>query len=148
MARSQANAGGQLGVNGYLYKGGQFLPSTQAEPGRWKVNGKWVKTGRVLIGPGEFAVQPTPFSVPLFRIASPGYFTVLTGCGKLAVNPGAKGDGVLDYAGKPITAETEIRPGVAGVLGKESISLGKIIEAWNDGLRWFDVQPDAETKTT
>jgi len=33
------------------------------------------------------------------------------------------------------------------VLGKEALTLGAIIDAWNSGQRWFDVQPDAETIT-
>lgn len=147
MARTKATTGGEIGVNGYFYKGGQFLPSTHAEPGRWKVGGKWVTTGRDLIAPGEFAVQPTPFSRSLFRLAGVGYSTVLRDDGKLAINLGTDGQGVRGHDGVTLTRDTMIRPGVEGVLGKEEISLGAIIDAWNGGLRWFDVRPDAVTRT-
>lgn len=147
MARTQALAGGEIGINGHHYKGGQFLPSTQAEPGRWKVGGKWVMTGRRLVAPGEFALQPTPFSVALFQLAGVGYATTLDEHGRLVLNPGANGDGVRDYDGNQITRDTEVRPGIKGILGKDATTIGAIVDAWNDGMRWFEVTPDAETKT-
>lgn len=143
---SRAKAGGQTGINGYFYKGGQFLPNTQAEPGKWKVAGKWVKSGRALVAPGEFAHQPTPFSRSLFELASVGASTVLEG-GLLSVNKGAQGKGVRFANGEVVTRDTEIRPGVKGILGKESLTLGEIIDAWNSGQRWFDVLPEAPTIT-
>lgn len=136
--KKQAVAGGQVGINGYDYKGGQFLPSTMVEPGKWKVGKKWITSGRELVAPGEFAIQPTPFTRSLFVIAGVGYMTVIKD-GKLALNTG------VNYGGDPITKDTRIRPGVKGVLGKEDLTLGEIIDAWNKGMRWFDVQPDAET---
>jgi hypothetical protein len=145
--KSRAVSGGQDGINGYFYKGGQFLPNTQAEPGKWKVKGKWVQSSRALVAPGEFAFQPTPFSRSLFELASVGASTVLRD-GKLEINPGAEGRGVRAADGTPVTRDMEIRPGVKGVLGKESLTMGEIIDAWNNGQRWFDVQPDAETITT
>jgi hypothetical protein len=141
MSAGHAKAGGETGVNGYFYKGGQFLPSTAAEPGKWKVGAKWVTTGKRLIAPGEWAVQPTPLSVPLFQIAGVGYFTVLQG-DKLVMNPGADGNGVRDYTGVPITAATELRPGVKGIVGTKTITLAQIMEAWNSGMRWFEIEFD------
>lgn len=147
MARTQAFVGGEIGINGHHYKGGQFLPSTLAEPGRWRVGGKWVAIGRKLIAPGEFAVQPTPFSVALFQLAGVGYATILDDHGRLILNPGANGDGVRDYDGKLITRDTELRPGIKGIRGKEVTTIGAVMDAWNEGLRWFNVVPDAEAKT-
>jgi hypothetical protein len=141
MSNGQAKAGGEIGVNGYFYKGGQFLPSTQAEPGKWKVGKKWVTTKRELVAPGELSVQPTPFSRSLFVLAGVGHMSVVQD-GKLVVNTGVRG-----YDGEYITADTTITPGVKGVVGTEQLTLGEIIAAWNDGLRWFDVKPDAETRT-
>lgn len=146
MSRTQATKGGEVGVNGYFYKGGQFLPSTQAEPGRWKIGKKWVKARRCLIAPGELSVQPTPFSRSLFEIAGIGYFTILID-GKLVLNPGADGNGVKTYDGVPVTLDLQMRPGVAGVLGKEAISLGDVVTAWNNGMRWFDVNPEGDVTT-
>lgn len=146
MARTQATVGGETGINGHHYKGGQFLPSTHAEPGRWKVGGKWVSIGSKLIAPGEFAIQPTPFSVALFQLAGVGYATILDDHGRLILNLGANGDGVRDYEGNLITRDTEVRPGIKGILGKEVTTIGAIVDSWNDGLRWFNVVPDADAK--
>lgn len=143
----RAVAGGQDGINGYFYKGGQFLPSTMAEPGKWKVDGKWITSGRALIGPGEFGNQPTPFSRSLFELASVGAYTVLNN-GKLSLNRGSEGRGVRASDGSPVTLDMQIRPGVKGALGKESLTLQEIIDNWNAGQRWFDVKPNAEALTT
>lgn len=139
----RAVAGGQEGVNGYFYKGGQFLPTTMAAPGKWKVDKKWITSGRALVAPGEFAYQPTPFSRSLFEIAGVGHYTVVGKDGKMAVNVGVRAND-----GSPVNQYMEIRPGVKGVVGKESLTLGEIVDAWNGGQRWFDVKPDAETLTT
>ena len=137
----RAISGGQEGVNGYFYKGGQFLPTTMAEPGKWKVNGKWVASGKELIEPGVFANQPTPFSRSILSFIRDW----------VEINNGEMkkiGREIRDYSGSPVTLETMIRPGVKGVLGKEELSLGELIEAYNNGQRWFDVKPDAQTVTT
>lgn len=137
--KSRALAGGQTGVNGYSYKGGQFLPSTTAEPGRWKVGKKWITSERELIEPGVMAVQPTPFSRSI--LASLGaYVQVVDGTLKIR-------DGV-NFSGIPITRDTMTRLGVKGVQGKEEISYGELVDAYNNGQRWFDVQPEALTVTT
>lgn len=146
MTKTQANIGGEIGVNGYFYKGGQFLPSTQAEPGKWKIGKKWVFKGRELVAPGQFEIQPTPFSRALFVVAGVGYLTIVQN-GTMTLNPGANGNGVIAHGGERVTRELMIRPGVKGVLGKEELTLGEIIDAWNNGARWFDVQPDAEVIT-
>jgi hypothetical protein len=128
-----------MGVNGYAYKGGQFLPSTQAEPGKWKIGKKWVKSARELVAPSVFEMQPTPFSRSLFVLAGVGHFSIMRD-GMLVINEGVRlNDGVT-----PVTGSLEVRPGVRGVLGKESLTLAEIIKAWNEGARWFDVQPDAD----
>ena len=63
----RAKAGGQLAdSNGYFYKGGQFLPNTNAEPGKWKIDKKWVKSGNELVEPGVRANGPTPFSRSIY----------------------------------------------------------------------------------
>ena len=115
----RAVAGGQEGVNGYFYKGGQFLPTTMAAPGKWKVDKKWITSGRALVAPGEFAYQPTPFSRSLYEIAGVGHYAVVGRDGKMAVNAGVRAND-----GSPVNQYMEIRPGVKGVLGKESLTLG------------------------
>lgn len=141
----RAVVGGQVAdANGFFYKGGQFLPSTAAEPGKWKVDGKWVKSGKREIEPGQWEHQPTPFSTPIMQLVSPGYFSVRDKVtGKLAVNTGLR-----NYDGSPVTPDMKVQPGVKGVLGKESYTLQELIDMYNNGMRWLDVNPDAVTKTT
>lgn len=137
----RAAAGGEIAkANGYFYKGGQFLPSTDAEPGKWKIGKKWVTTGKELIGPREFGVQPTPFSRSIFGMIR--NLTLWDEDKKLRFR-----EGIKDYQGKPITENDTFRPGVKGVLGKEEISYKAMIEAYNNGQRWFDVDPEASTIT-
>ena len=63
---SRAIEGGQDGINGYSYKGGQFLPSTEAPPGTWRVKAKGkyqtIANGAEEIEPGVSQPRPTPFS--------------------------------------------------------------------------------------
>ena len=137
-----AKVGGEVAKsNGYFYKGGQFLPSTSAEPGKWKVEGKWVKTGRRQVGPNEYAVQPTPFSRSIYELIS-SY-----------LEKGNEGglnfrEGIKDALGNAVTTGSMVRPGVAGVLGKEELTVKELLDAYNTGQRWFDVKPVAETVTT
>jgi N12 class adenine-specific DNA methylase/predicted RNA methylase len=139
IGHSHASVGGENGVNGYFYKGGQFLPSTIAEPGRWKVGTKWISSGKELVEPGVIAAQPTPFSRSIMAMI---HGWCLIEDGRLALRQGVNDNGI------PITLETLMRPGVKGVLGREELSLGELIDAYNSGQRWFDVQPDAVVITT
>lgn len=132
----RAVSGGQEGVNGYFYKGGQFLPTTQAEPGKWRVGKKWIRSGNELVAPGEYALQPTPFSRSIFEMVR-GWTTQVGD--KLVLR-----ENVRDVDGSPITSGTTMTPGVRGVLGKEKITFGELIDAWNNGQRWFDVNPDVK----
>lgn len=139
---ARAVAGGQVAqANGYFYKGGQFLPSTDAEPGKWKVGKKWLTTGKALIGPREYGVQPTPFSRSIFEMIRG--ITVWDKPNELKFR-----DGMKDYQGNLMTENDTFRPGIKGVLGKEEISYKAMIDAYNGGQRWFDVNPDATTVTT
>jgi len=141
-------AGGQIGVNGYFYKGGQFLPNTMAEPGKWKLGKKWVFSGRELVGPGEWGFQPTPFSRSIFTLLAVGAYTRLNDDGTISLNKRSDGEPIFDNQGKPITLETRFRPGVKGVLSIEDFTLGELIDMYEKGACWIDVKPDAETITT
>jgi hypothetical protein len=137
-----AKAGGEIAAaNGYFYKGGQFLPSTAAEPGRWKVEGKWIKSGKAEIGPREYAHQPTPFSRSIYELIAG--VSERDHSGQLQLRRG-----ITDALGASVTPDALVRPGVKGVLGKESLTLQEFIDAYNAGLRWFDVKPLGETVTT
>jgi hypothetical protein len=130
----RAKIGGEIGVNGYFYKGGQFLPNTQAEPGRWKLGNKWVTSGRALIAPGEFGFQPTPFSISIFgKIRS---YTDFNSEGKMVFKDG------LQWEGEPMTVDTRITPCIKGVRSTEDFSYGELIDLYEHGARWIDVKPD------
>jgi len=133
-SRSRAAAGGEhADSNGYFYKGGQFLPSSDNPPGTFKVDGKVLKTGRAQVEPGKWEVQPTPFSRPIFELIG-GHTISSDDSLKLR-------EGIRDYNGDPISMDTEIRPGVKGILSKEAFTMGEMIGAYNNGMRWIDVKP-------
>ncbi len=140
--RTQAVAGGEIAeANGYFYKGGQFLPTTEAEPGKWKIGKKWVTSGKELIEPGVTANQPTPFSRSIFSMIS--QLLEKSPSGNFQWRPNVRfGDG------SAFSPNATMRPGVKGVLGKEEISFQELLDAYNNGQRWFDVAPEASTLTT
>ncbi len=143
MTHSRAKVGGEIGVNGFCYKGGQFLPSTQAEPGRWKIGKKWVVSGRELTEPGKWEYQPTPFSRSILVLCSLGAYTNLGDDGRLKVRDGGRaGDGT------PVSSEMQIRPGVKGYLGEQTYTLQELIDLYHRGARWIDVNPQTDTLTT
>lgn len=140
--RTQAALGGEIAEsNGYFYKGGQFLPTTEAEPGKWKVGKKWVTSGKELIEPGVTANQPTPFSRSIFSMIN--QLLEKTASGQFKWRENARFSD-----GSAFSPNATIRPGVKGVLGKEELTFQEMLDAYNSGQRWFDVAPDAATVTT
>lgn len=140
--RTQAALGGEIAEsNGYFYKGGQFLPTTEAEPGKWKVGKKWITSGKELIEPGVTANQPTPFSRSIFSMINQLLEKTPSGQFKWREN-------VRFGDGSAFSPDATIRPGVKGVLGKEELTFQEMLDAYNSGQRWFDVAPDAATVTT
>ena len=139
--RSQAKKGGEIAEsNQYQYKGGQFLPSTQAEPGKWKVGKKWITSGKELVEPGKFEHQPTPFSRSIF--------SVIHGLSDRDEKNNIKlRSEIKDDRGQPITNETKIRLGVKGMQGKHEHSYGQLIDEYNKGNRWVHVEFDEPTLT-
>jgi hypothetical protein len=137
--RSKAVTGGEYAKsNGFFYKGGWFLPSTEAPPGTWKVKGKIFPKGRKeQIAPGEWEVSPTPLSRSIYSVIY-GHCTMCNG--KLIPHPGAIEAG-------SISPDMEITPGVKGILGKTSYTLQTMIDVYNKGGRWIDIDPDAEILT-
>jgi len=147
----RAKAGGQVAdANGFFYKGGQFLPTTTAEPGKWKINNKWVKSGDLLIEPGKVATQPTPFSQSIFSGIKE--YIEPDKSGKYKIKEGLRTLGKADEEGmryyEDVTGNTTWTPSINNVVHKEPIDLKTLVDAYNSGQRWFDVNPDAITKTT
>ncbi len=141
--KKRAAAGGQEGINGHTYKGGQFLPNTAAEPGRWKLSGKWITAGKELVAPREWEFAPTPFSRSIYMAAGLGVYCEDDCSGRLRFRAG-----INDHSGEQVTPDTPVRPGIRGVLCKNSYTMGELMSAWNQGLRWVEVFPEAETITT
>jgi hypothetical protein len=141
-SRSQAKKGGELAEsNQYHYKGGQFLPSTTAEPGKWKVGGKWVTSGKELTEPGKMEHQPTPFSRSIF--------SQIHGISEQDKDKKLKlREGIYTHSGEPLTHETKTRLGVKGKLGKKEHSYGQLVDEYNKGNRWIHVEFDEPTLTT
>lgn len=126
-AGSRAQIGGETGVNGFPYKGGQFLPSTTAPPGTWRVKikgkSKLVHNKTWLVAPGKMAMAPTPFSRSIFAMIRE---YVNDEHGVLSINP---------------NKETA----VSYVYGDDRDEFDKMIEMYNRGLRWYEViPPDVE----
>jgi hypothetical protein len=151
MNKGRAKKGGEIAEsNKAHYKGGQFLPNTNAEPGKWKVGKKWVKSGRELIEPGVIANAPTPFSRSILSPLREYVDYVDNNFKKLKLKEGRKVletvDGMQTYV--PVTAETTWTPRLADYEHHTPITIGELIDAYNKGHRWFDVKPNAETITT
>jgi hypothetical protein len=149
--KGRAQAGGEKAEsNGYFYKGGRFLPTTTAEPGKWKIGKKWVKSGRELIEPGVIANAPTPFSRSILSPLREYIDYVDNDFKKVKLKEGRKVletvDGMQTYV--PVTNETTWTPRLADYEHHTPVTIGELIEAYNKGQRWFDVKPDAETITT
>jgi hypothetical protein len=140
--RSQAQKGGETAdSNQYHYKGGQFLPSTSAEPGKWKIGKKWVSSGKELTEPGKLEHQPTPFSRSIF--------SSIHGLSERDKDKNLKlRDEIYSHTGEPITNESKIRLGVKGQLGKHEHSYGQLLDEYNKGNRWVHVEFNEPTMTT
>src|SRR5262249_15635398 len=131
---------GEAGVNGYLYKGGQFLPSTDAPPGTWrvKVNGKSsnIPNGEELIAPGVKAGRPTPFSKSVYQAMGHGYHVDLDASGQAVLNPRFN----WDFAGYgPDTKQTLRFKNLAQ--SPEQYSINDLMDLYNKGARWIDLEP-------
>ncbi len=149
--KGRAKAGGQVAdSNGYFYKGGRFLPTTTAEPGKWKIGKKWVKSGRELIEPGVIAHSPTPFSRSIYGPMREFVEHPNNDFKKVKLKEGMTTMEVKDgYETRvPVTHDTEWTPRLADYTHHTPVKIGELIEAYNKGQRWFDVKPNAETITT
>ena len=137
----RAKKGGEIAEsNQYKYKGGQFLPTTSAEPGKWKVGNKWVRSNKELSEPGKIENSPTPFSKAIFPALreyfnqEDGKFTKVR-------------EGIRDYEGKPITEETKIRFRIGQNENKREHTYKELMDEYNKGNRWVHLDFDEPTLT-
>lgn len=132
--RSRAAIGGEVAKsNEFFYKGGQFLPSTDAPPGTWRVGKKIMSTGKAQVSPGQWEVQPTPLSRPIYEIVSG--WTTRGADGKLSLHEGALKAG-------SISPDDLMRPGVKGILSKNEYKVQELIDQYNSGNRWLNLDVD------
>ena len=113
----QAAAGGEMGVNGEFYAGGQFMPaSARTKKGEYTANiSETGGAGRMLVGPGKFATVPKGVS-SIFGLVRD--FVDYDGDGPLTRSERIT-DETLDY-----------HQGVSEALDQ--------IDAYNDGKRVID----------
>jgi hypothetical protein len=131
--RGRAKKGGETAhSNKYFYKGGRFLPSTEAPPGTYKVNGKVLGTGKEQTEPGKWETQPHPLARSIHGVI--GAFTHFNN-GKMELR-----HGIRTHTGEDITHETTFRPGVKGILSTKEHPIGDLINHYNSGKRWIDVE--------
>ena len=137
---SRAAAGGTVGINGYLYKGGQFLPQTEAPPGTWrvKVKGKArnIGNGRELVAPGEFQERPTPFSRSVMQMMGGGSIVDIGDDGVAKLNPNYNWayDGSSPDVKNPLRFKNLAQ-------SKETYSINDLVDLYNKGVRWIDLDP-------
>jgi hypothetical protein len=138
----RAKKGGELAEsNQYHYKGGQFLPTTSAEPGKWKVGNKWVKSGKELTEPGKIEHSPTPFSRAIFPLLrhevhhEGGKFTKVR-------------ENIRHHDGEPVTEESKIRLRIGENLNKHEHSYKELMDEYNKGNRWVHLEFDEPTLTS
>jgi hypothetical protein len=126
-----AKIGGETAEsNGFFYKGGQFLPSTDLPPGSFRVGKKLVKARKMEIEPYKWEAQPTADSRALFPLAT-AYSKRHPETGKLVWGKGANEGGYRDARGQPITPETRS--------GWGDTTYGDLMEMYNNGMRWLEV---------
>ena len=139
----RAKKGGEVAEsNQFHYKGGQFLPTTSAEPGKWKIGNKWVSSGKELSEPGKLEHQPTPFSKAIYS-AIRDYVLHDKEKNQLKLRENLK-----DIKGEDITHETKTRLGIKGRLSKDEHSYKNLIDEYNKGNRWVHLDFDEPTLTT
>lgn len=132
---SRAAAGGQIGVNGYEYKGGQFLPSTQLPPGSYRDKDGTVRKGNKgeQIEPGKREGAPSPTSRAVYGVMG-GYVRIDRETGKASIIPN-----IRDMTGAPVTPETMFRPGVKGLTTDQQYTLQELVDLYNKGARWIEL---------
>ena len=119
----RAAIGGEKGINGYPYKGGQFLPSTNQAPGLFTIGGKKVKARELEVEPGRREAQPSAGAIPIYPQVTA--YAKRGADGKFELLPNVK-----DATGKPVTADSPS--------GVGELTWGEMIDAYHGGQRWFE----------
>lgn len=103
----RAKAGGEYGVNGEWYEGGQILPSSKhTVKGAHKVGSGQKGSGRVLVAPGELEVAPEGGRPIFARIQ---HFVEPDGKGGLKQKRGIESDTLKHFGYTPAKLSAEIK---------------------------------------
>ena len=115
--KARARVGGETGMNGEFYEGGQFLPSSpMTEKGAFKQSKRRKGTGKQEIESYVWEIPPTDTSRPV-KLA-------MTFCMPLGNNQYER-----------------YEPAIKGSLKKEMFMgwhIDELIEMYNSGQRWFE----------
>ncbi|CVK21550.1 hypothetical protein [Sporomusa sphaeroides] len=125
MANGRAKVGGQTGVNGYHYKGGQYLPSTDIPPGLLTKNVKPLKKEQV--EPYKWELQP---SVTMRSIYTVAYSGMIIKNGIATIHPLYNHDEDWSF-------------GYNGIPNTKKITIGELIDLYNSGERWINAESPA-----
>lgn len=118
MMKTRAKTGGEIGINGEYYKGGQFLPSSpNTIKGEMKSTNSKKATRKQEIAPYKWEVSPAENLNSIFSIIAGTVAGWKVYNETLEYNANEK---VLNYVGM---TEEEAR---------------ELINMWNDGYRWFE----------
>lgn len=119
--KTRAQTGGETGVNGEFYRGGQFLPSSPTmEKGAFKQSKRRKGTGKQEIEPYVWEIPPTETAKPV-------------NLAMFVAMPVREGREIVGYE--------RYEPAIRGSL-KDEMFMGwhidELIEMYNSGQRWFE----------
>jgi len=139
-ASGRAKKGGQIGLNGETYKGGQFLPSS-----KFTVKGKIryeksniVGVSKEEIEPFKWELSPSPYARSIWAlikgVMDHNHFRKT---GEIRMIPDLR-----DFS-----PDMKIEPGVKGQKFGKKITWQKFADMYMRGARWIDVRPNKEVDT-
>ncbi len=121
MTHTRAKAGGETGINGEFYQGGQYLPSSPTtEKGAFKTSKRPKGTGKREVEPYVWEIPPTDTAIPV-KVA-------MTVCMPIK-------------AGRKVVGYERYEPAIKGSLKNEMFMgwhIDELIEMYNSGQRWFE----------
>lgn len=123
MSNGRAKAGGQIGVNGYNYKGGQFLPSTEAPPGLISKTHKNTNLKKAQIAPYKWEQTPEYGMRSIYELISSN---IIIKDGLATVHPIIK-------EGRSYTWGI----GHNGIPNTKNVNLGQLLDLYNSGEKWI-----------
>lgn len=109
--QKRAQKGGEYGINGFWYNGGQYLPNTQLNP---MGKSETVKGKKQEVAPYKWEVAPSANHHSIYRIIS---LICVNDNGKLTLNP-------------------RLNPEGMGWKNEDLSGFNTLVEMYNSGERW------------